>query len=100
MTVNEKIFDLDEIYLRELRECDLQGAWYQWLNDSEVTRFQNKGTFPNTIEKQKEYFESLKKSQTDVVFAIIYRPLVVIAILPLNASLRHSVLNPICQFGH
>ena len=71
MTDHEKIFDLDEIYLREIREYDLQGAWYHWLNDSEVTRFQDKGTFPNTIDKQREYYDTLKKSQSDVLFAII-----------------------------
>jgi ribosomal-protein-alanine N-acetyltransferase len=60
------------IYLRELRESDLDGPWYSWFNDSEVTTFQNKGVFPNTREKQKAYYNSLLTgNNTDVVFAII-----------------------------
>ncbi len=57
-------------YLRELRETDLSGDWYQWLNDAEVTRFQNKKIFPNSRERQSAYYESLAASQSDVVLAI------------------------------
>lgn len=58
-------------YLRELRLEDLQGNWYAWFNDEEVTRYQNKKVFPNSREKQTEYFEFLKKSTSDVVLAIV-----------------------------
>jgi ribosomal-protein-alanine N-acetyltransferase len=58
-------------FLRELRESDLEGTWYQWFNDSEVTRFQNKKIFPNSPEKQRGYFESLITSQSDVVLAMV-----------------------------
>ena len=58
-------------YFRELREDDLNGNWYNWFNDSEITKFQNKKIFPNSYEKQKKYYEYLLKSSTDVVFAII-----------------------------
>jgi ribosomal-protein-alanine N-acetyltransferase len=59
------------IFLRELRFSDLTGPWYSWLNDSEVTIFQNKGIFPNSIEKQTQYFESLINNNHDIVLAII-----------------------------
>lgn len=68
----DKFIDLGEIYLRGLRESDLQGDWYKWFNDKEVTAFQNKGIFPNTFEKQREYFESVNRSRDDVVLAIIH----------------------------
>ena len=61
----------NNIYLRELRQSDLNGNWYSWLNDSEVTVFQNKGIFPNSIEKQTQYFESLINNNHDIVLAII-----------------------------
>ncbi len=60
-----------DIYLRELRECDLEGPWHGWFNDSETTRFQNKKVFPNTREKQRAYYDSLKASSSDVVLAIV-----------------------------
>lgn len=59
------------IYLRELRETDLEGDWYAWFNDSEVTKYQNKKIFPNTREKQKAYYHSIQNSSQDVVFAIV-----------------------------
>ena len=58
-------------HLRELRESDLDGNWYQWFNDSEVTRLQNKKIFPNSRDRQRAYFEQLKKSESDVVLAIV-----------------------------
>ncbi|OGP16189.1 MAG: hypothetical protein A2V21_311585 [Deltaproteobacteria bacterium GWC2_55_46] len=59
------------IYLRPPREEDLEGDWYGWLNDMAVTRFQNKGIFPNTREKQREYYNFVMGSKNDVVFAIV-----------------------------
>ncbi len=64
-------FEFDEIYLRELRKDDLNGTWFTWFNNKNVTKYQDKGTFPNTIEKQSEYYDYLLDSKTDVVFAII-----------------------------
>jgi len=61
----------NEIYLRELRESDLQGNWYSWFNDSDVTTYQNKNIFPNTKEKQKAYYDYLDSSKSDVVFAVV-----------------------------
>jgi RimJ/RimL family protein N-acetyltransferase len=60
----------NNIYLRELRKSDLNGPWYAWLNDSEVTFFQNKGIFPNSIEKQTQYYESLNNNN-EIVLAIV-----------------------------
>ena len=61
----------DQIFLRELQENDLNGDWYKWFNDKEVTVFQNKGIFPNTREKQRRYYEFLTENQNEIVFAII-----------------------------
>ena len=60
----------DGIYLRAPTEADLEGNWHRWFNDSEVTHFQDKGYAANTREKQRQYFESVKDSDTDVVLAI------------------------------
>jgi RimJ/RimL family protein N-acetyltransferase len=68
--VKDMFYDLGDIYLRGLSEKDLLGSWYKWFNDPEVTEFEDKKIFANTYEKQKDYFEYLRKSQTDVVLAI------------------------------
>jgi RimJ/RimL family protein N-acetyltransferase len=64
-------FEGNGFYLRELRESDLEGNWYNWFNDSRVTMYQNKKIFPNTRGNQRDYFEKLKSSNSDIVFAII-----------------------------
>jgi RimJ/RimL family protein N-acetyltransferase len=58
------------INLRALRDNDLQGSWYGWFNDPEVTIFQNKGFYPNTMEKQEEFYRSLRADSTQVTLAI------------------------------
>ncbi len=58
------------IYLRGLRAQDLDGNWYTWFNDADVTHYQDKGYFPNSREKQARYYESVTASNTDVVLAI------------------------------
>ena len=42
-----------------------------WFNDQQITEFQNKKIFPNSYEKQKQYYEYLIGSKIDVVFAIV-----------------------------
>ena len=69
--MNESFIDSEKIFLRELHEVDLEGNWYRWFNDAEITVFQNKGIFPNTKEKQKQYFDSLAVSTSDVVLEIV-----------------------------
>lgn len=58
-------------FLRELRKTDLDGSWYSWFNDSEVTKWQNKKIFPNSRERQSEYFVYLQSSKADVVLAMV-----------------------------
>ena len=68
----EDIFiDGGDVYLRLPIAKDLEGLWYTWLNDPFVTKYQNKGIFPNTSDMQREYWQSMLKSSNDVIFAII-----------------------------
>jgi len=70
--MNEKDMFMDggEIYLRPPRRQDLEGNWYSWLNDQVVTKYQDKGIFPNTQEEQEGYYNYILKSKKDVIFAI------------------------------
>lgn len=71
METKDLFIDGGSIYLRAPTEEDLDGDWYKWLNDPIVTRYQDKGMFPNTMAKQKEYFLSMKNSEKDIIFAIV-----------------------------
>jgi len=64
-------YDLREIYLRELQKSDLEGNWYRWFNDQEITKFQDKRIFPNSYEKQLSYYNYLQSSNSDLVLAIV-----------------------------
>ena len=59
------------LYLRPLEKADLQGPWLGWLNDYQVTRFLETGTFPTTPETLTRYFNSVTQSHDNVMFAII-----------------------------
>lgn len=69
--IKDVFIDGNEVYLRPINIKDARSEWYSWLNDPEVTKYQNKGIFPNTKRKQIEYFKKILKSENDVIFAII-----------------------------
>ena len=60
----------DNCILRSIERKDVYGNWWKWFNDPDVTAYMNKGQFKNTIEKQLEFYEKIKKSNTDFVLAI------------------------------
>jgi ribosomal-protein-alanine N-acetyltransferase len=59
------------VYLRALEARDLEGPWFQWLNDEEVCRHNGHAIFPNTERRMREYFESTQTSRDAVVFAVV-----------------------------
>ena len=61
----------DKIYLRALERADLEGKYFQWLNDYEVTKRLSSGTFPNSKESMENYFNRMQTSGKDVLFAIV-----------------------------
>lgn len=58
------------IYLRGLQPDDLRGRYFQWLNDQEVTRWMQRGIFPNTPEAMEEYYRSVVNNPSHLVLAI------------------------------
>ena len=60
------------VYLRALESQDID-VWCGWFNSTPVTDFMNKGIFPNTVEKQTEFFLRISNSQTDVQLGICLR---------------------------
>lgn len=59
------------IGLRPLEETDLEGNWFNWFNDPEVTRYLSRGAFPNTKALQRRFYEeNIANSANQVIFAI------------------------------
>ena len=59
------------LYLRHPTRNDALGRWHEWLSDEETTRWLNLRYWPNTIEKQIDFFESLEKNNSRMVLSIV-----------------------------
>ncbi len=60
-----------KLYLRGLERADLSKNMFQWANDPEVTHFMFMGLKPNTMEALEAEYDTLIKSEKDIVFAIV-----------------------------
>lgn len=63
----------EHVYVRGLREEDLEGNYVQWLNDAEVCRHNSHHVFPYSRERAAAYIRSACDSQTALVLAIILK---------------------------
>ena len=61
----------ERVYLRAIEPRDLKGPWFDWLNDYEVTRFLESGTFPNTPEGMRRYFRNVAQNPDNLMLAIV-----------------------------
>lgn len=61
------------IYLRQLEPEDMDGNYFQWLNDQNVTRWMRHGVFPNSRKDMQAFYDSQAQSRTEVVFAIVLK---------------------------
>lgn len=61
----------EKIYLRGLEEKDLEGEYFQWLNDAATCRYNSHATFPNSAKRMRDYFECIQDGNDMVVFAIV-----------------------------
>lgn len=61
----------EKTYLRALEREDLEGNYFQWLNDYEVTKGLSSGTFPNSKAAMEDYFNRMQTSGNNILFAII-----------------------------
>ncbi len=60
----------ENICLRLLKTDDVNGDYYLWLNDPEITAFNSHGRFPMTKEKLLSYIDHSRSSKNDLILAI------------------------------
>lgn len=58
-------------YMRALEEKDLEGNYFQWLNDHEVCEYNSHAVFPNTESSMREFLDVQHKMKDRIVLAII-----------------------------
>jgi RimJ/RimL family protein N-acetyltransferase len=61
------------VYLRPLERTDLTETYLGWLNDAEVTRYMETGTFPATMHDLEKFYQGVAGSTTQVIFAVADR---------------------------
>lgn len=59
------------IYLRAPIIEDVEGRWHQWFSDPEITQYLGDQNWPNTIERQKQFFLATQDSQNRLVLSIV-----------------------------
>ncbi len=61
----------ERIYLRAPTLEDAEGKWHEWLSDEETTRGLVQRYWPNTVQQQREFYESSQKSRDRLVLSIV-----------------------------
>lgn len=63
-----------KVILRGLEKEDVRGSWFNWFNNSEVTKYMERGIYPNTREGLTEFYHRVAHGNTsDLVLAIIWK---------------------------
>ncbi|WP_028314135.1 GNAT family N-acetyltransferase [Desulfatibacillum aliphaticivorans] len=60
----------NKIYLREVRESDVNENYYRWMNDYEITRFLEVRYVPHSLEQIAAYVRSLDGNRDEIFLAI------------------------------
>jgi RimJ/RimL family protein N-acetyltransferase len=60
-----------QVYLRPLERSDLNERYLGWMNDPEVTKYLESGTFPSTILDLEAFYAGVTGSKQQVIFAIV-----------------------------
>lgn len=61
------------LYLRSPTIDDVGGRWYQWFSDREITQYLGDRYWPNTIEMQRDFFESNKTQREKLILSICHK---------------------------
>ncbi len=61
----------DKAVLRLIEENDINKRYLSWLNDKEITRYMDTGTFPTSLRELKDFYGRIANSKNDVMFAIV-----------------------------
>ncbi|MEW5766976.1 MAG: GNAT family protein [bacterium] len=63
----------ERIYLREVRLSDVNGDYYSWMNDNEVTQYTESRFYPYSREKIENFITKIEKEGDSVFLAIIVK---------------------------
>jgi len=61
----------EQLYLRPLERADLNEHYLGWLNDPEVMRYMETGTFPTTVQDLDKFYQDVTGSRSQVILAVV-----------------------------
>jgi RimJ/RimL family protein N-acetyltransferase len=73
MEMESHFIEGEWLYLRELRPSDVEGNYYRWMNDPEVTRHLESRFFPQSLEDLRNYVKAAQERRDSVLFAIVLK---------------------------
>jgi [ribosomal protein S5]-alanine N-acetyltransferase len=59
-----------QVYLRPLEREDVNARYLSWLNDPEVTRYMETGTFPTTARDLEKFYDEVTGTRNQVILAV------------------------------
>jgi RimJ/RimL family protein N-acetyltransferase len=59
------------VYLRHPTLADAEGAWHEWMSDEETTRWMDLRYWPNSVECQREFYESNNSNENRMLLSIV-----------------------------
>lgn len=60
----------EKVYLRPIRESDLNENYREWFNDEEVCRYNSHHRFPNYDQNMRAYYDEVIKARSNLILAI------------------------------
>ncbi|MBI9074761.1 MAG: GNAT family N-acetyltransferase [Desulfatibacillum sp.] len=70
MSQKPKFIKGDRIYLREVRESDVNDNYYRWMNDPGITKYLEVRYVPHSVEQILSYVRSLDGNRNEIFLAI------------------------------
>lgn len=58
-------------YLRHPTQDDANGSWHEWFSDENTTRYLNARYWPNSIESQNSFYQSILNQKDRLVLSIV-----------------------------
>ena len=87
----------EKIYLRGIEKSDIGGNWFNWFNDSDVTKYGSRGWKPVYVEDHEKFYREMSESEHNVTFAIVKKENNEYIG---NVSLQKiDWINQVCEFG-
>lgn len=59
------------IYLRMPTKADAEGRWHEWFSDPDITKYLLDRYWPNSLESQLQFFDSISQGTNRLVLSIV-----------------------------